>query len=63
MAMDVSNTDYIDDRNALEAIALRVPQQMQGAIARKATTKIVWDALKKSISTWMECAKQRSMRI
>ena len=39
---------HIGDRNALEAIALGVPPEMQGVIASKATTKIAWDTLKKT---------------
>jgi hypothetical protein len=47
MAVNVGTTDYIDNRNALEVIALEIPPEMQGAIASKATAKIAWDALKK----------------
>jgi hypothetical protein len=47
-AMNIGSTDYTDDRNALEEIALRVPPEMQGAIASKATAKIMWDTLKKT---------------
>lgn len=48
MAVNISTTDYIDDHNALEAIALEVPPKMQEAIASKASAKIAWDALKKT---------------
>lgn len=47
-AMNIGSTDYTNDRNALEEIALRVPPEMQGAITSKATAKIMWDALKKT---------------
>jgi hypothetical protein len=45
--VQVGAIDYIDDRNALEAIALGVPEEMHGCIARKATAKEAWDSLKK----------------
>ncbi|XP_066387635.1 uncharacterized protein [Miscanthus floridulus] len=47
-AVNVGTTDYTDDRNALEVIALGVPLEMQGAISNKATAKISWEALKKT---------------
>lgn len=48
MAVNVGTTDYIDNRNALEVIALEIPPEMQGAIASKATAKIAWDPLKET---------------
>lgn len=47
MAVNISPTDYFNDHNSLEAIALGVPPEMQGATASKAAAKITWDALKK----------------
>ena len=45
--VQVGAIDYIDDRNALEAITLGVPEEMHGSIARKAIAKEAWDSLKK----------------
>jgi hypothetical protein len=41
MVLNVDTTDYIDDRNALEAITYGVPLNIQGTIASKAIAKIV----------------------
>ena len=46
--VNIGTIDYTNDRNALEAITLGVPLEMQGAIASKATTKYAWDAFKKT---------------
>jgi hypothetical protein len=46
-AVTVGTVDFIEDRNALEAIALGLPEELHGSIARKATAKAAWDALKK----------------
>jgi hypothetical protein len=46
--VNVGTIDYTDNRNALEAIALEVPPEMQGAIANKATAKVARDASKKT---------------
>jgi hypothetical protein len=48
MAVNIGPTDYINDHNALEVIALEVPPKMQGVTTSKAATKITWDALKKT---------------
>ena len=45
-AVNDGTADFADDRNALEAIALGVPPEMQGGIASKATAKLAWDSLK-----------------
>lgn len=46
-AVNVSTNDFIDDCNALEAIALGVPPELRGSIASKATAKLAWDSLKR----------------
>lgn len=45
--VNVGTNDFVDDRNALETIALGVPLELQGSIANKLTAKIAWDSLKK----------------
>lgn len=47
-AANVGTDNFVDDRNALEAIALGVPPEMQGSIASKPTAKEAWDSLKKT---------------
>ncbi|CAD6273025.1 unnamed protein product [Miscanthus lutarioriparius] len=47
-AVNVKTTDFADDRNALEAIALGISPELQGSIARKPTAKAAWDSLKKT---------------
>jgi hypothetical protein len=47
-AVNVGTNDFIDDCNALDAIALGVPSKLRGSIASKATTKLAWDSLKKT---------------
>jgi capsid portal protein len=48
MAVNVGTIEYTNDRNAIDAIALKIPPKMQGAIASKATAKIAWDPLKET---------------
>jgi hypothetical protein len=45
-AVSVGTGEFIDDRNALEALCKAVPPELQGVLANKATTKEAWDALK-----------------
>ncbi|KAG8070785.1 hypothetical protein GUJ93_ZPchr0006g43514 [Zizania palustris] len=47
-AVDVGTENFIDDRNALEAITMGLPPELQGSIASKTSAKIAWDSLKKT---------------
>jgi len=46
-AVTIGTADFIEDRNALEAITLGVPEELHDSIARKPTAKAAWEALKK----------------
>jgi hypothetical protein len=45
-AVSAGTGEFIDDRNALEALCKAVPPELQGVLANKATAKEAWDALK-----------------
>ena len=46
-AVNVGTADFVDDRNALEAITLELPEELHGSMANKATAKAAWDEIKK----------------